>query len=57
MSRVLSALALTGDRRRPTRYMKRDWTRWSRAERMSAIAILTAFAALYGFLLVETVAG
>lgn len=58
MFRMLySALALTGNGQQPMRYLKRDWTRWSRAERLSAIAILTAFAAAYGFLLVETGAG
>jgi hypothetical protein len=58
MSRIFaSALGLTGDGQRPMRYMIRDWMRWSRGERMSAIAILAASAAAYGFLLMEAVAG
>jgi hypothetical protein len=58
MSRIFaSAFALTGDGKQPMRYMIRDWMRWSRGERMSAIAILAASAALCGLLLMETVAG
>jgi hypothetical protein len=52
MSRILSsALALTGGGERPMHYIIRDWTRWTRGERIGAIAIITAFAVLYGLLL------
>ena len=58
MSRIFaSVLALTGDGQRPMRYMIRDWMRWSRGERLSAITILAASAAVYGLLLMEAVAG
>jgi hypothetical protein len=52
-----SAAAPRGVLAMPIRDLKADWKRWSRAERISAVAIVAAVIFAYGLSLVETLAG